>query len=98
MASTALAIQADGFSLNVTTLAVVTALIGALAGAVTFLHRALSARDREEIKELREERDLLLDKLFDTVETADRTTDLADDATKLLLKRRRSPRATEPRR
>jgi hypothetical protein len=99
----ALALQADGFNMNVTTLAVVTALAGTLTGAVTFLFRAYTASQREQNKflqqqneDLAEERDLLLDKLFDMTRTADRNTDLADDAAQLLLKRRRGTRREEP--
>jgi hypothetical protein len=89
-------LQADGFSLNVTTLAVVTALVGTLAGAVALLFRKLSEHQRQQIEDLTDERDLLLDKLFDMTALADRSTDLADDAAKLLLKRRRGSRRTEP--
>jgi hypothetical protein len=91
-----LLIQADGFSLNVTTLAVVTTLVGALAGAIALLFRKLSEHQRQQIEDLTDERDLLLDKLFDMTEIADRSTGLADDAAKLLLKRRKGSRRTEP--
>lgn len=87
--------QADGFGMNVVTLGVVVTLVGSLVGAITFLFRYASSNqdkyiDRlvDEKRDLEDENRELMEALIDVLRTAHRSTDVADDAARELLKRR----------
>jgi Tfp pilus assembly protein PilN len=79
---------ADGLALNTLTLAVVTGIVVALVGAITFLFRLVTSSQRQQIDALTKERDAYLDQLLDTMRTADRSTDAADQAARMLTDRR----------
>lgn len=87
--------QADGLALNTATLGVITAIVLGLVGAITFLFRYASSNqdkyiDRliNEKKDLEAENRELMEALIDVLRTAHRSTDVADEATRELLKRR----------
>lgn len=88
MLLTVLAEQADGLALNATTLTVVTAMVAALGGAIVFLFKMATSNQAKQIDRLTEERDLLLDRLFDMTRTADRAVDAGAEAAELLARRK----------
>ena len=89
-----LLLQIDGFGMNAATLAVVTAVVGAMAGAITWLWRYATSREARYIDRLERENDRLerekqelTEALIDSLRTGHRATDAADDAARELLKR-----------
>jgi hypothetical protein len=93
--SIVLAAQAtDGIGLNVTTFGVVSAVVLALVGAITWLFKMVTANDRQQILDLKadkekleEEKREMLETVLDVLRTGHRATDAADEATRELLKR-----------
>lgn len=90
-----LLLQIDGFGMNAATLAVVTAVVGAMAGAVTLLWRYATTREARYIDRLERENDRLerekqelTEALIDSLRTGHKAVDTADDAARELLKRR----------
>jgi hypothetical protein len=91
-----LVLQLDngGFSLNVTTLAIITGIVGGLVAGISFIFRKLDSSQEKQIAKLTEERDLLLEKLLETIQTGERAADAGEEATKLLLKRKKARSTT----
>jgi hypothetical protein len=100
-----LVMQAD-FSLSPTTLGVILAIGAGLVGAITFLFKwatrtATEAQMREttrlelELGRERAEKQEILETLIDVLRTAHRSTDVADEAAKELLRQRRVKRSTK---
>lgn len=90
-----LALQIDGFGMNAATLAVVTAVVSAMAGAVALLWKYTTGREARYIDRLERENDrlerektALTEALIDSLRTGHKAVDTADDATRELLKRR----------
>jgi hypothetical protein len=81
-------LQVDGIGLNTTTFGIVASIVIAMAGAITFLFRWATGRQDRENEALREDNRLLMEALIDVLRTANRSTDVADDAARELLKRR----------
>lgn len=73
-----------GVVLNIATLAVVTGVVGTLAGAIALMYRNQNASQARQIDRLTEERDALLGRLLDTVATADRAAEAGERAGHLL--------------
>lgn len=90
-----LLLQIDGFGMNAATLAVVTAVVGAMAGAITWLWKYANSRTDRYIDRLERENDRLErekaqlnEALTDALRTGHKAVDTADDAARELLKRR----------
>ncbi len=86
-------LQGDGIGLNVTTFGVVSAVVLALVGAITFLFKYASSGQNRYIDRLEKDNDRLerekqelTEALIDVLRTAHRSTDAADEAAKELLK------------
>jgi uncharacterized membrane protein len=91
------------FNLTPTTFAVISTIVVSLVGAITFLFRwatstATAAQEREtkrlesELARERTEKQEILDTLIETLRTAHRSTDVADEAAKVLIQERRAVR------
>lgn len=85
----------DGIGLNAITFGIVSAVVLALVGTITLLFKMVTSGDRQQIvdlklekRELQAEKQELMDALVDVLRTAHRSTDVADDAARELLKRR----------
>lgn len=81
-------VDPGGMTLNVPTLAVVTSIVAGLIGGITFLFKKLDGAQARQIQRLEEENELLLDKLFEVMQTGERTADVGEEAARLLLKRK----------
>jgi len=87
-----LALQADGIGMNPTTFGIVSAVVVALVGAITFLFRMVTSDKDRRIDRLERENDDLRDALIDALRVGHRAADVGDEAARELLKRR----ATRP--
>lgn len=93
--SPALLLQIDGIGMNPTTFGIVSAIVVALVGAITFLFKIVTSNQDKSIDRLQKDKDRLegekqelLDALVDVMRTAHRSTDAADEAARELMKRR----------